>query len=49
MRVDEIAERMSNDRLTKLDRKTLGQWIEDAGKIESVTLTIDPKMGSVRI
>lgn len=49
VRVDEIAERMSNDRLTKLDRKTLGQWIEDAGKIESVTLTVDPKMGSVRI
>lgn len=49
VRVDEIAERMSNGRLTKLDRKTLGQWIEDAGKIQSVTLTVDPKMRMVRI
>jgi len=49
VRVDEIAERMANDRLTKLDRKTLGQWIEDAGKIEAINLTVDPKAGMVRI
>lgn len=47
--VTELAERVSNERLPKLRRQELERWLNDASKIQSVTITVDAKKGLMRI
>lgn len=47
--VQELAERISNDRLPKLQRKDLESWLNDVSKIQAVSITVDAKKGLMRI
>ena len=47
--VNELAERLTNDRLPKLDREAAGVWIKDASKIQAISVTVDPKRAEMRI
>lgn len=47
--VNELAERLTNDRLPKLDREAAGIWIKDASKIQAISVTVDPKRAEMRI
>ncbi len=47
--VNDLAERLGDERLPALDRKAAADWIRDAALIQSVNITIDAKKAEMRI
>ncbi|MBR1434040.1 MAG: hypothetical protein IJ584_02885 [Bacteroidales bacterium] len=47
--VEELADRLSDERLERLDRKAAEVWLRDAAKIQAVNITIDAKRAEMRI
>lgn len=45
----DLADRLSDERLERLDRDRVKRWLEDAAKIRAVSITIDAKKAEMRI
>lgn len=43
-----VSDRLSSDRLPSLDGDALRDWLDDASRVTSVTLTVDPELGELR-
>ena len=49
IRVMDIRDRILNERLEKLGREHIRQWLDDANRIQSINITVDAKKAELRI